>query len=115
MAGPNDKEDPLTPQDVRRWLRQEMLDLTKGFQLRVLEATGIASAYSAGEMSPEQVAQRLFEYDERWGDALPGTSVSKDMTDEEILARIDKARGHASPGFEGRFGKKGSGPNETSR
>jgi len=91
MADHSEPEDRLSPQEMRRWLSEELTDLSKALQLRAIEATSLVTAYSAGEISAEEAEKRLHQYDRRWGEALPGTSVSKGVTDEAILAAIDKA------------------------
>jgi hypothetical protein len=92
MADQNDAEDHLSPQELRRWLGEELRDLAKAFQLRASEATSFVTAYALGEISPAEAAERLELYDKRWGEALPGTIASPDKTDEQIIAAIDRTR-----------------------
>jgi len=81
-----------TPQDMRDWLHQEILDSAKAFELRVREATEFVDDYSRGRISPEQALDRHVQYGERWGEALYGATAGKTTTNEEIVAAIDRAR-----------------------
>ena len=85
-------ENPyLTPKDMRQWAQQEIQDAAKGLELRIRELTGFVGAYSAGEISPEKADELHSRYYHRWGESLPGHSVSENVTDEQLLAGIDKA------------------------
>jgi hypothetical protein len=83
-----------SPQDLRRWLRQEMRDIAKASELRLREATEFVMAYAAGEITPEEADERSSRYHHRWDEALPGVSATDSMTDEQILTAID-ATSHA--------------------
>jgi hypothetical protein len=98
------QSDFLTPDEVQKWLQQELADLAKAAELRTKEATDLAKAYAAGKISPQEAEERLWNYDQRWGEALSGTHVSKGATDEQILAAIDEAR---NPQFANRLMAKG--------
>jgi len=77
---------------MRDWLHQEIKNSAKALELRVREATDFVTAYSAGEISPEQADERHSHYLHRWGEALPGAFVSQGTTDEQILAKIDSVK-----------------------
>ena len=81
---------------MRSWLRQELKDLSKAYELRLKEATELVTAYALGELTPEEADERNWRYHQRWGEALPGVSSTEAVTDEQILAAIDKARGSYS-------------------
>jgi hypothetical protein len=81
-----------TPQEMRGWLVQEILDCTKATELRVKEAIGLVTEYEQGKITPDQASQRLTRYEERWGEALFGATAGKTMSDEQIIATIDDAR-----------------------
>jgi hypothetical protein len=107
------ESDYLSPKDIQKWLLQEMRDSAKAHELRVTEATELATAYALGQLTPEQAHERFLRHDHRWGEALPGTHAFKGSTDEQILAAIDKTRGEFTPPrqvdeeFQKRFGKRG--------
>lgn len=86
-------EEPkqLSVSDAREWLAQEIRDLDKARELRVKEATGIVDAFERGELKAKEAYQRMNAYEDRWGEALPGTSALPNMSDDEILARINHA------------------------
>lgn len=84
--------DYLSPEEMQGWLRQEIADSAKAMELRVRQAAELATSYASGKITPQEAAKRHAEYDQRWGEALPGTNASKNRTDEEILAAIDDAR-----------------------
>src|ERR1700683_4740522 len=69
-----DEADYATPQELRSWLSQEIKDMTRAFDLRLREATDLVTAYSLGDLTPEQADERSWRYQHRWGEALPGTS-----------------------------------------
>jgi hypothetical protein len=87
-----DEEDRLSPQEMQKWLQQELADLAKAVELRTKEATEFVTAYRSGKISAQEAAERLWKYDRRWGESLSGTHTAKGATDEELLAEIDEAR-----------------------
>jgi hypothetical protein len=87
-----DDSDHLSPEELQRWSQQEQADLAKAVELRTKEVRELATAYSAGTISPEEAEKRLYSYNRRWGEALPGTHAAKGATDEEILTSIDESR-----------------------
>lgn len=95
-------QDTLSPKEMSQWVRQEVANSAKAFELRVKEAMDLATQYSAGEISPEEAQRRLVAFDRRWGEAMYGASVGKNISDEQILAKIDEARRDAKRGFLGR-------------
>jgi hypothetical protein len=90
--GNTPSEPPLSAADVQKWLQQELADLAKASELRTREASALATAFSSGEISSEQAAERLTAYARRWPEALPGTHIAKGANDAELLSEIDKAR-----------------------
>lgn len=119
---PNDnapkESEHLTPAEMRDWLAQEIKDSARAHDLRVKEATEIVRAYTAGEISPEEAMEWNWRYQHRWQEALPGANAQ--MTDEEILSRIDKARRPYSSlrqirENQAKRGGKGAQPPEASR
>jgi hypothetical protein len=104
---------------MREWALQEVRDSAKAHELRAREATELAAAYERGEISPQEAAERNWHYQHRWQEALPGASAQ--MTDEEILKRIDEARGPYSSlrgireKYRERFERGSQGPPQSSR
>lgn len=91
MSDTETPENPyLTPKDMDQWAQQEMKDVTKAFELRLRELTNLAAEYSAGNTTPKQADEMHSRYYHRWGEALPGHSASDGVTDEQLLAAIDK-------------------------
>lgn len=82
----------ISPKDISAWLNQEIADLAKAVELRIKEASALATAFAAGEISSQEAEDRLWRYQRRWGEALPGMNVSAGSTDEHILAAIDDTR-----------------------
>jgi hypothetical protein len=91
MSDEQTEPEHLSVKDMQWWLAQEMRDLDKLRDLRVREATAIVDAYARGELTPAEASKRLTSYEDRWGDALPGTHASPNIADEAILAKIDAA------------------------
>jgi hypothetical protein len=83
-------DNTLTPDEMRAWLEQEVRDLTKSLELRVQDATDFVTAYCAGRISGREATARLRKYDTRWGDPISGVNAQSDMTNEEIVARLDQ-------------------------
>ena len=86
-------EDYLSPQDIRGWAEQEIKNAQRALALRIKELTDLSSAYSSGKLTAEQADQAHSHYYHRWGEALPGATASDSITDEEIMAQVDKASG----------------------
>jgi hypothetical protein len=86
-----DEEYP-SPQDMRLWAQQEIKDVTKAVELRIRELTDLVTNYSAGEITPKEADERKDRYEHRWGEALRGCSTGPNVTDEEILTKIDGTR-----------------------
>ena len=86
----------LSAADMRDWLSQEIRNATKALELRVRDATDFVTAYSAGELTPEQADERQWRYLHRWGEALPGAMAGDHVTDKQILDRIDASQGEYS-------------------
>jgi hypothetical protein len=110
---PNESDFPSS-KEMEGWLEREIADAAKALELRIKDATRLVGAYSRGEISADEAAQRSHEYSKRWGDVLPGVLRSQGMTDEEILKRIDEARARKGP-IDNLLGRRDSGSPETSR
>jgi hypothetical protein len=83
-------EDHPTPKDLQAWLTQETVELAKALELRLRDAQDFVTRYSAGELTAKQAMERFDRYVERWGDSpIPGVSMSEEMTNAEVLARLD--------------------------
>lgn len=114
-----EESDHLSPQDMRAWGEQEIRDSAKAHELRVQELTDLMTAYDRREISPEEAAERNWRYQHRWEEALPGASAQ--MSDEDILKRIDEARGPLSSlrgireTYAKNFGRRAGGTGEPSR
>jgi len=91
----HDRAGTMSVKDMQGWLQEELRDSAKAHELRDKDATEFVTAYAEGKLTPEEVSQRLYEYDRRWGEALYGASTSAGLSDEEILRRIDEARDEA--------------------
>jgi hypothetical protein len=87
----NDKPDYLSPKDIREWAQQEILNTSKAAELRTKELTSLMEDYSAGRISAEKADEMQSLYYHRWGEALPGISAIASISDEQIVASIDKA------------------------
>jgi hypothetical protein len=92
MANERDSNEPdyLSAQDIREWVQQEIANTSKAAELRTKELTSLAEDFSAGRISAEKADEKQSLYNHRWGEALPGISVSPSTTDEQIMASIDK-------------------------
>jgi hypothetical protein len=88
----SDSENTLSPKEIAQWARQEIAHSTKAYELRVKEATDLATKYEAGEISPEEAKKRFLAYENRWREALYGVASAENLTDEQILAKIDETR-----------------------
>jgi hypothetical protein len=87
---------------MRGWLKREIADIDRAKELRVKEASGLVEAYALGEISQDELQQRMYEYSCRWGEPLPGVPRSEGLSDEQILARINQTRvlqGELEPDF----------------
>jgi hypothetical protein len=87
-----DDSDFPSPKEMTAWLQREITDTMKAAELRVRDATSFVSAYAAGEITREEAAERSHQFAKRWGDVLPGVGRSEDLSDSEILKRIDETR-----------------------
>jgi hypothetical protein len=103
-------KETLSPQEMQGWLREEIRDSAKAHELRVKEATEFVTAYASGKISAEEAADRLHQYDKRWGEALYGATASPGVSDEAIVRAIDKARETAFGRHTERFGNRPQGP-----
>lgn len=94
MTGDDDdmwaKTGYLSRTDIQKWAEAETERVNKASELRIKEATEIATHYSAGKITPEEATRRCNEYAARWPEALPGVLSPRGMTDEQIIAEIDE-------------------------
>jgi len=81
-----------SPEEMQGWLEREIADAARATELRIKEASSFVAAYTRGEISAGEAADRGYQYSCRWGEVLPGVWRSRGMTDEEILAKIDATR-----------------------
>jgi hypothetical protein len=91
--GPPIDPDTMSVQELQGWLREEVRDSAKAHELRTKEATQFVEDYAAGKITGEEAMNRLYAYDLRWGDVLPGTTASPGKSDEQILSEIDETQG----------------------
>jgi hypothetical protein len=92
-------DDHYTPEELRRWLQQEVRDVMKGAELRIKDATDFVTAYAVGAISPEAASERKTTYECRWGDAMPrGIETKEGMANEDILRQIDIKASMVEPG-----------------
>lgn len=90
MTAPElDELGPITPADMVSWLKQELRDLSRATQLRTQDAVDFVTAFATGRISEKEVTERLSVYGSRWGDAIPGLMTTENMTNEEIIRRLD--------------------------
>jgi hypothetical protein len=91
MSAPDQPDDSmhLSVKEMQGWLNQEIRDSLKACELRVKEASALVTAYAMGELTPQMANERLRMYEDRWGEALSGTTATSHMTDEAITAKID--------------------------
>jgi hypothetical protein len=87
--------DNMSVDEMRRWLAQELKDVDKARELRTKEATGFVEAYARGELTPDAASDRLMAYEDRWGEPLGVASALPHLSDEEILAIMDRGRAEA--------------------
>ena len=89
--------DILSVEDVKHFLDWETTAVMKAAELRLRELQGLVAAYATGEVTPSQAMERFDQYQDRWGEALPGVWQVRGVADETILATIDgKPGGHAA-------------------
>lgn len=92
---PSDRVDESEfppPPGMQRWLEREISDIRKAAELRIKEATEFVDAYARGELSVNDAAHCSYEYENRWGEVLPGGFHCQGLSDQQILATIDETR-----------------------
>jgi hypothetical protein len=111
-----EKQESLV-KDLQRWLAQELMDIAKARQLRIKEATGIVDSVLKGTITADEGFDLTNEYEDRWGEALPGALALPGLTDEQIIARIDQAHRDDDARMEGirRRAKTRPPPDSTGR
>jgi hypothetical protein len=103
---PDEPEKNLSAADLEAWLTQELLDCNKALELRTKEASELVEGFRKGSLTGEEATERLYLYDARWGDALPGTHASPSHSDDHLLEEIDKARRTSAQQFTKRLGSR---------
>ena len=93
----NAPEDFLSAEDIRLWVEQEIKNARRALSLRVKELSDLTTAYSKGDLTPEQADEAHSRYYHRWGEALPGATAHETLSDQEILAQVDQARPFVGP------------------
>jgi hypothetical protein len=95
---PGSKYDwPANLNELLEWYSDEVFDVSRAAQMRIHAATKIVTDYTRGEISLEEAAQRLDEYDGRWRDVFHGgVDQVRGMTDEEIYKAMDEAHEKAA-------------------
>jgi hypothetical protein len=84
------RDDELTPEELASWLRLEVAAIAKATELRIAEATEFVTERALGRLTAREAQDRLLRYQDRWGDSpVPGVTVNEDMTNEQILKKLD--------------------------
>ena len=89
MVKRNEERDYPSPSDLLDWLKLEVMNVSKAAELRVNEATALATAYAKGKIEAKEATTRWHAYSSRWGDAIPGVFSSEGKTDKEILREME--------------------------
>jgi hypothetical protein len=84
--------ETISVRDMQMLLQDEIREVTKAAELRIREFADLATAYAAGQLTPQQATDRYIRYQDKWGEALPVVNV-KGMTDEEIHVALDRVAG----------------------
>jgi hypothetical protein len=84
--------DEMTPAYMREWLESEVQEVMKAAHLRIKDATDFVTRFAAGELSAAEANERYRTYFFRWPEALPGVSPHPEMSDEQIVERMDLVR-----------------------
>jgi hypothetical protein len=90
-----DADKYLSARDMSWWLKDELRNVTKECELRIREATELATAYSIGDLTPKQADELYIRYQNRWDLPLMGLGASNYSSDEAIIKALDKARERA--------------------
>jgi len=95
--------DEITVSNMRKLLEEETLAVAKAAELRIREFSSFTNQYAAGELTPEQAADKYYRYREKWEDALPGfTKKIQGASDSEIMEAIEREAGPYTTLAEGR-------------
>jgi phage-related minor tail protein len=92
MSADDTESDFPSPEGMQKWLDREVEDIMKAAELRIKDAAQLVNRYSIGEISREEAAQITYEYNEMWGDALPGMLRSAGASNESIRRSVADAR-----------------------
>ena len=91
---PEDIPDTFTVSEVKQMLADESANVTRAAQMRINEFQKISEGYAAGEVTAEQVVDKLIRHADKWGDAFPGVVRDpRHRSDTEIAADMEKAAG----------------------
>jgi hypothetical protein len=93
MSPDDTAADYPSVEELLDWFAQEARDMAKAFELRTKDGNELVTDYSAGKYSPKEASEKLARYERRWGEALFGAHAAEGITDQELLAIIDEARG----------------------
>ena len=84
-------ERPLiTPDEMMDVLRHEIINISKGTELRLREITVLATDYAKGDTSAAEATRRYLKYQERWHDTLSSMASVEGRTDQHILREVDE-------------------------
>jgi hypothetical protein len=86
------KSDLITPVEMLRALQDEVLTVTRAAELRLREITELVTAYTKGEITPQEANERFILHSRRWRDPIFGGLIVPPggITDEEIHRSIDE-------------------------
>ncbi len=82
---------PITMSEMMTLLRHEVINVTKGTELRLREITTIATDFAEGKMSAREAGKRYLRHKDRWHDTLSSIASVEGRTDQSILREIDEA------------------------
>jgi hypothetical protein len=85
-------DDLMSVPDMRQWANQELKDTAKAAELRARQVNALVDDYASGKLTSEEATLRYRQYQERWGEALPGATMNEGLSDEAILAKMDGVR-----------------------
>jgi len=87
------KSDLFTPAEMVEFLRDEILTVNRATELRLREFSEFVTAYTKGEITPEEANERFSRHSSRWRDAIHGGLLVPPggISDEEIYRSIDEA------------------------
>jgi hypothetical protein len=92
-------------------LRHEVINVSKGAELRIREITTIATDFAKGDITPEEAGVRYLRYKDRWHDTMSSMASVEGRTDEHILREVDEVHPEFTfpPPYDPNAGKKRGG------